>query len=145
MDRVTDSTLLFDETFLDISFDPERLWIHLNWKGYQTDASVKAGCEHLLELMVEHHLYKVLNDNTNALGIWIGTAPWLAFNYFPRIRRAGLTGCAHVYGPSRLSQISADAALKLLPTHTVNIQAFHEMDDARKWLSRLPESSRQPA
>jgi hypothetical protein len=41
---------------------------------------------------------------------------------------------AHVYGPSRMSRISAEAALFLLSSATHDIKAFDEFDAAKAWL-----------
>jgi hypothetical protein len=125
---------LFQEDFLEIEHDDEIGCLWADWKGYQTDTSVKTGVNCLIHLMTEHQVYKILNDNTNTLGIWIGVASWLAFNALPRARAAGIKSLAHVYGPSRFSRISFDAALLLLNTSVVDIQAFDDVESARLWL-----------
>jgi hypothetical protein len=131
-------TLLFQESFLEIYLDDERSWLYLDWKGYQSNASVKAGCQRALEALIHYKLHKVLNDNTNALGIWIGAAPWLIFNLLPRARKAGLKWCAHIYGPSRLSRISADTALGLQDPDTADMKGFDEREAAIAWLAAQP-------
>jgi hypothetical protein len=128
------SPLLFHESFLDIILDEETPCLHLDWKGYQTDASIKTGCEQLLVFMKAHQTYKILNDNTHALGIWISVTKWLVFDFRPRAMEAGLQCCAHVYGPSRLAQISAEAARMLLEPFTEEIKGFTNIADAKAWL-----------
>jgi hypothetical protein len=131
-------TQLSSEPYLDIYFDQQHGWLYLDWKGYQSNASVKQGCERALELFVERKLSKVLNDNTHTLGIWIGAAPWLIFSLLPRARKAGLKWCAHVYGPSRLSRISADAALGLQNPNTADMKGFDSRFEAEAWLLARP-------
>jgi hypothetical protein len=126
--------LLFQESFLDILLDDEMPLLHMNWKGYQSDVSIMTGSERLLELMQQKHVYKVLNDNTNSLGIWLGMVNWLVFNFRPRVMAAGLQCCAHVYGPSRLSRISAEAAEALLGPYTRQIKGFSTVEEAKAWL-----------
>lgn len=128
---------LFQASYLDIFLDSEVPCLHLDWKGQQTDASIRAGCERLLELMAEHQVYKILNDNTNAVGVWTSVVQWLVFDMRPRAFKAGMTCCAHVFGPSRLSQLSAEAALLLINPFTDEIKPFNDVDDAKLWLKTV--------
>lgn len=129
---------LFQDDFVEIACDDEAGYIHLNWKGYQTDKSVKDGINFLIDSMTRYQVFKVLNDNGNTLGIWIGVASWLIFDALPRARKAGMTSFAHVYGTSRLSRISADAALLLLTPSTADIKAFDDIQAAKNWLRDRP-------
>lgn len=127
-------TQLERSEFLEISLDAENGYLYVDWKGYQTDKSIKEGCERIVELMTRFGVFKVLNDNTNTLGIWLGVSHWLIFDILPRARKAGMTAFAHVYGPSRMSRVSAEAALILLAPATRDIKTFERIDEARAWL-----------
>jgi hypothetical protein len=133
-------TVLYSDRFLDILHDEENALLHLDWKGYQTDGSIKEGCERASELMVQYKAFKILNDNTNVLGIWTGVSRWLIFDALPRARKAGMTSFAHVYGSSRLSRISAEAALFLLNQIAADIKTFDDIDAARAWLNSRSNS-----
>jgi hypothetical protein len=122
------------EDFIDISYDPEESWLHVNWKGYQSVDSVQQGCERMLELLAEYHADRVLNDNTNVLGIWRGAAEWLAVDWFPRMQQAGLKCFAWVYSPSRFSQVSTDMTLSLMDPEAMNVHVFYDRADAASWL-----------
>jgi hypothetical protein len=127
-------TKLFQEDFLEIEHDDENRWIYADWKGYQTEKSIKQGIDLIIELMPRCQTFHILNDNTNTLGIWIGVAAWLISDALPRARIAGLKSFAHVYGGSRFSRISAEAALFLLGSNTSYINAFDDIEEAKKWL-----------
>jgi hypothetical protein len=129
---------LFQENFLDIEYDGEHRCLYANWKGYQSDMSVKTGINRLIDLMIEHKVFRILNDNTNTLGIWMGVASWLIFDALPRARRAGLQSFAHVYGPSRFSRVSAEAALLLLNSTPTDIKTFEDIRSAKEWLKSRP-------
>jgi hypothetical protein len=129
---------LFRDDFFEIDYHEAGRYFHVNWKGYQTDKSVKDGINCLINLMIEHRVSKVLNDNTNVLGIWMGVAGWLVFDALPRARKAGMTAFAHVYGPSRFSRVSADAAIALLNSSTTDIKAFEDIQAAKDWLASRP-------
>lgn len=122
------------ERFLEIQYDEENGWLYLNWKGYQTDDTVKQGINKLIDLLVEYKVGKVLNDNSNTLGIWLGVAGWLVFDALPRARDAGMTSFAHVFGVSRFSKVSAEAALRLLNSTTQDIKTFNDVEAAKEWL-----------
>jgi hypothetical protein len=124
---------LFTDSYINIEFEKEQAYLYVDWKGYQTERSVMAGCEKMLELLQQHQLSRVLNDNTNVLGIWTPASKWVGENWFPRMKAAGLRQFAWVYSPSRLSQISTDESLKATPTPEI-IQTFNNKEEAMRWL-----------
>jgi hypothetical protein len=129
---------LVQDDFFEIDYDDEYCCLHVDWKGYQTDKSVKDGVNCFINLMSEHQVFKVLNDNTNILGIWMGVAGWLVFDALPRAKKAGMTSFAHVYGTSRFSRVSADAAIALLHSARTDIKAFENLQAAKDWLRSRP-------
>lgn len=127
-------TELFRESFIDISFDPEASLLHVNWNGYQSVDSIRQGSEKMLELMQKHDAYIVLNDNTHVLGIWRDAADWLAHDWFPRMKQAGLKRYAWIYSPSRFSQVSTDATLSLMNSDDFGVKTFYDKAEALAWL-----------
>ena len=122
------------EDFIAIEYDPENSWIYCDWKGYQTQHSVKTGCEKILEAVVLFQCNKILNDNTNVVGIWTPAANWVGSNWLPRIQAAGVVYFAWVYSSSALSRVSTDEALKNAPTSDF-IRTFFDITAAKSWLS----------
>ncbi len=59
----------FKEDYILIEYDSINKWISVDWKGYQTEISVKTGANKILEAVIEYQCAKVLNDNTNVVGI----------------------------------------------------------------------------
>jgi hypothetical protein len=130
---------VFQEEFLEIAFDSQNRWLYADWKGYQTEQSIKAGIDALIRQLPEYGVHKILNDNTHTLGIWLSVANWLVFDALPRARAAGLKHFAHVHGPSRFSRISAEAALLLLRPAAQDIKAFDGLEPAMEWLNSHAE------
>lgn len=127
--------LVFADKHLQIYYNPQEAWLYVKWVGLQTTTSVMAGCEKTLEYLKAHKCAKVLNDNALADGIWSGAARWVANNWFPRMRAAGLERFAWIYSPSALSQLSTDKTLSLLEQdYQVNIKTFYGLPTARQWL-----------
>jgi hypothetical protein len=111
---------VYQEACLDVALDEENGWLYADWKGQHHDGSIKEGINLMINLMVKHQVFKVLNDNTRMSGIWTGVAMWLVRDALPRARKAGLHSFAHVFRMSSFSRISAEAALLLLKPLTSN-------------------------
>ena len=128
-----EQSFIVQESYIDISREAANDWIYVNWKGFQTVKSVKAGCESILQAMSQEKLHKVLNDNTHVQGIWSGAAEWVGAEWFPRMQLAGLQKFAWVYSPSVFSQLSTDKALN----HTKEgfVRTFYAVEDAAAWLT----------
>lgn len=131
---------LYHRDFVEISFDASNRWIHADWKGYQSDDSVKEGCELILEALTRFDASRVFNDNRRVVGIWTGVAEWIARDWFPRMRAAGMKKLALVYSPSRLSQISADAAMLQFDPEGRVVAGFFAETAATSWLTS-PDSA----
>jgi PAS domain S-box-containing protein len=136
-------TELHRESFIAISLDASASVLHTDWKGYQSVESIKQGCEIILELMVRHDAYRILNDNTHIFGIWWFAAEWGAADWFPRMKDAGLRAFAWVYSPTKLSQVSTDDTLSLMDPDAFNVKAFYDKEEAAAWLSAPSSDNRQ--
>jgi hypothetical protein len=128
--------LLYSSDNLDLYLHETGGWLYADWKGYQSVDMVKAGCEEMLRQLGTRKLNRVLNDNTHVSGIWVGAASWVATDWFPRMREAGLRHFAWVRSPSRLSYISARTALEQAPSDTAEM--FDDLGSAEDWLRRQP-------
>jgi hypothetical protein len=124
--------LLHASDHLDIFHEEVEGWLYANWKGYQSVDMVKAGCEEMLRLLTQLRLTKVLNDNTHVTGIWVGAAAWVAGDWFPRMRQAGMRHFAWVQSPTRLSYISATTTVQQAEPGTAVL--FDTLAAATAWL-----------
>lgn len=124
--------LVFAENNIQFYYNQQEEWLYVKWVGFQTTASVMAGCEKLLTFLKDYKCTKVLNDNLLVDGIWSGAARWGAESWFPRMREAGLEWFAWVYSPSKLSQLSVNKTLSLMEPNY--IETFYELEEARNWL-----------
>jgi hypothetical protein len=125
---------LYSDLSIEIFLDSDARILHACWKGYQSMNTGTHGCAHVLEMMVRHKAFRILNDNTDVRGLWMGTAEWAAKEWFPRMKELGMQRFAWVYSPAKFSQISADTAMALLDPDELGVQVFHEKADALNWL-----------
>ncbi len=133
--------LFFSDDYITIEYHKVNHWLYVDWKGYQTERSVKEGCENILSGIIQYGCNKVLNDNTNVVGIWTPAAQWVGSNWLPRMVNAGLQYFAWVYSPAMLSKISTDEALKHTPTLSV-VKTFQDIKSATQWLQCVDKLER---
>jgi hypothetical protein len=132
---------IFEETFIRISYDPEEDWIYADWRGFQRPASMREGCEQILLALKKYRTNRVLNDNTHVEGIWSAASEWIARDWFPRMRQAGLQYFAWVYSTSILSQLSTDKTLHL--TLEGFVRTFYDVESARHYLRSLKKNDQK--
>lgn len=126
-------TILFQDTYLTLTFNEEICCIYADWVGYQTKQSIQEGCERILEEMVQKRCGKVMNDNTRVEGIWSSAAEWVGVDWFPRLRQVGMKYFAWIYSPSAFSRLSADKSLRFT-YDTTGIVVFDSFAEADNWL-----------
>jgi hypothetical protein len=125
---------LYSDTSIDILLDSNTQILHAYWKGYQSLNTGTQGCAHVLELMIRHKAFHILNDNSNVRGLWMGAAEWAAKEWFPRMKESGMQRFAWVYSPAKFSQISADTAIALINPEEIGVKVFHDKEAALEWL-----------
>ncbi|MBC7391308.1 MAG: hypothetical protein H7329_19060 [Opitutaceae bacterium] len=126
----------FKEDYIIIEYDSVNNWISVDWKGYQTEISVKTGANKILEALIQYKCQKVLNDNTNVVGIWSPAAKWGGTVWVPQMINAGCKYFAWIYSPSALSQFSTKETLKNAPTNDA-FKTFFNINEAKQWLQSV--------
>jgi PAS domain S-box-containing protein len=140
-DSVAEEIFMDDDNYyhdahITISVSKEKNWLEVDWTGFQTVESVKAGGMQILKMLNANNLDKVMNDNTNVLGTWSEAADWAGQEWFPMMEQAGLKYFAWVYSPSAFSRLSAEKAVDVKVGDAV-IQFFTDAESARDWLERV--------
>ncbi|SEU34615.1 hypothetical protein [Stigmatella erecta] len=128
--------LLYASEHLDLHHADSERWLYADWKGYLSVDMVKGGCEEMLRYLTRLKLAKVLNDNSHMTGAWIGAADWLAKEWFPRMRQAGLRHFAWVPSPYPLSRLAALTALRQAVLGPAEL--FGTVEAAAAWLRVQP-------
>ncbi|MGZ5245199.1 MAG: hypothetical protein ACXWDO_04260 [Bacteroidia bacterium] len=126
------NTLLLSAKTLVVSYDEENNIIYMDWLGEQNKASVKNGCEQLVQFLEKLSCHKVLNDNTHVRGSWSEASDWVATECLPNLEAAGMQYLAWVSSPSVYSKLSMEKALML--NKSIIAVTFQDVDSARKWL-----------
>lgn len=75
---------------ITVEYDQQFNWIYADWKGSQTEESVKEGCEKMLYALEDLHCSKILNDNTNLTGALTSPSGSVGHDWLRRIKEAGI-------------------------------------------------------
>jgi len=120
---------IISEDFITIEYQEHHAWIFVDWKGRQTEQSIKKGCEKLLETSEIFHCSKILSDNTHTSGVWTTASAWVGNNWFPRIKKSGVKFFAWVYSSEPINWLS-----ELIQNKEVGeiVQTFEDLESARK-------------
>jgi hypothetical protein len=125
-------TLLYQQSNVEIHWEEENQWLYVRWMGYQSAADIHRDCDQMLRMMVAKNCDSVLNDNTEAEGIWAGASDWLANDWFPRMRSNGLRHFAWVYAPGRVSEVPIAESLAAAGPGVAKV--FSDLAEASQWL-----------
>ena len=121
---------LVKEKFIEISYEPTGNYLYSNWLGFQSEESVKKGCEIMLEQLTLKGVNKVLNDNTKVTGPWQSASEWVGTVWFPKMEKAGLKHFSWVFSPNIFAELSAK---KAMPESNI-VKSFNSFPDAKQWI-----------
>lgn len=121
-----------DET-IELEYNHLHHWLYANWKGNHNLASVRRGCEFILDLMAAKNCGKLLNDNRFALGSWDDATEWIVMDWVPRMEAQGLHATAWILSPSTMNRISSQKVLDQVQLRS-QLQIFNNLYAARNWL-----------
>lgn len=122
--------VLYESSFLQITYDSEAGTLVCVWTGYQTDDGIKEAGAIIISIVKEKNVKKILNDNQLVQGSWKEVASWVNEEWFPAIMEAGVTQFAWIYSKDIFARYSAKKAAGT----TEIIRVFGSVDDARRWL-----------
>ena len=130
--KLDHSKYILYEDFVTIEYIDQFHWLYADWRGYQTEHSIRTGCEKMLQALISYQCSKVLNDSRNVVGIWTPASAWVG-NWLPRMKEAGLEYFAWVYSPGAMSRVTTDESIKNIDVSIV-VKTFEEIEAAKKWL-----------
>ena len=132
-----------------VYYDTLNDWLFTDWHGDLTLAQVQEGCLAIAECFLRHPTTRVLNSNCEVSSMSADVPAWLARQYLPSLRLAGVEQMAWVYGPAPLLQRYVEEALH--PVEGSAVALFNNLADAYDWLQRsqfhhlAPQESRGSA
>jgi hypothetical protein len=118
--------------YLTIETDVENRWILVDWIGYLTADSIKAGARAYTAALAASGFSCVLNDTRSVRGPWDHSMDWVVNEWAPNAAAAGLRHFAMITTPETLAQESASAFYAQL--RAFEAQVFDNREKAQQWL-----------
>ena len=121
--------------YLTIDSDAANRWVFVDWMGYLTADSIKAGAAAYTEALAKSKFSCVLNDTRSVRGPWDHSMDWVINTWAPNAAAAGLKYFAMVSTPESLADGSAaNFYAQLTAFHA---EVFDNLSTAREWLHRM--------
>lgn len=124
--------LLQETPNVSIYYDCANQWLFLDWRGDLTLALVQDSCLAVAQYFLDAPYTRILNSNTGVTSMVHNVPTWLAREFLPYLRLAGIKHVAWVYSPNLRVKCYTDAALYTLDTPVVNV--FDDVESAFAWL-----------
>ncbi|MCB2409539.1 STAS/SEC14 domain-containing protein [Hymenobacter lucidus] len=118
--------------YLTIDTDMTNRWVLVEWAGYLTAESIKAGAQAYIDAVAASGLRCVLNDTRKVIGPWDHSMDWILNEWAPNATAAGIRHFAMVSVPDSMADASAASFYAQLKGFEVRI--FGNDDDAKAWL-----------
>ena len=121
--------------YLTIDTDTANRWILVDWIGYLTADSIRAGAQAYTDALAKSGFSCVLNDTRSVRGPWDHSMDWVINTWAPNAAAAGLKYFAMVSTPESLADGSAaNFYAQLTAFHA---EVFDNLSTAREWLHRM--------
>ncbi|UOQ53785.1 STAS/SEC14 domain-containing protein [Hymenobacter cellulosivorans] len=118
--------------YLTVETDTENKWILVNWMGYLTSDSIKAGAAAYTAALAKSGFSCVLNDTREVRGPWDHSIDWVVNEWAPNAAAAGLRYFAMITTPETLAQESASSFYEQLTAF--HAEVFDNREAAQQWL-----------
>jgi hypothetical protein len=123
--------------YLTATRDRVNNWIHAEWSGVQTLATIQTGGLAYIDMLRAEPCAKLLNDHRELVGRFVDANEWVAQVWTPRIMQAGLRYFAQVLAPGVFGQLSMQDLHQRI-SDQFEIKMFEHLADAEDWLRSLP-------
>jgi LytTr DNA-binding domain len=121
----------FQTPYLVVEYD-ERGFVYANWKGYVSVEQVKEGVEKILNLHIQYHCHRLINDNRELFGSWTQCIRWFETDFMPRAIATGLEKIAFIYSRDPSARYSVDRFLEVNDQYSA--QTFEDHRTAIDWI-----------
>jgi hypothetical protein len=124
---------LADNPICAVSFDDAVPCVRLQWRGYATSAQLRFIHECLIGLIKQHHVSKILGDDTALVSVTSEDQDWIIWEWIPRAIAAGLRVIASKRPHGYYGRVSVDRILAVI-SPKLRVRSFDDLTDARQWL-----------
>jgi hypothetical protein len=118
--------------YITIEDDAANRWVSVDWAGYLTPDSIKAGAAAYIAAVAESGFHCVLNDTRKVLGPWDHSLDWVLNEWAPNATKAGIRYFAMISTPDSMADASAAKFYAQLKGFEVRI--FGTDEAGKAWL-----------
>lgn len=118
--------------YITVEDDTVNRWIAVDWVGYLTAESIKAGAHAYTTALAKSGFQCVLNDTRKVIGPWDHSLEWVLNEWAPNAAAAGLRYFAMITTPDSLADESAQSFYAQLKAFEVRM--FSDEQPAMEWL-----------
>ncbi len=129
---------LKDNPVCTVDVDREVPCVSVVWKRYATSTQLRYVHEQLLAVLSGCGGMAVLGDDTSLPTIHAEDQRWIAEDWLPRARAAGLRLIANKKPQAHWGRLAIHAVQKLAPPG-IEFRSFDEIEAARNWLRSVIE------
>ncbi len=126
--------------YITVEDDQVNRWIAVDWMGYLTADSIKAGAHAYTTALAESGFSCVLNDTRKVLGPWDHSMDWVINVWAPNAAAAGLRYFAMITTPDSLAEGSASTFYAQLEAFEAKV--FSDEQTAMAWLRQCSQAAR---
>ncbi len=130
------TAISYEDPTIRIDYRENKHRLDVDWTGFQNLDTVQAGCIKMWEMLKQHQVHKIVNDNTHVLGSWSEAVEWTGNVWFPMMEKAGLKYFALIYSPSVFSQLSAEKSIDV-GIGGMTARYFTEVALAEAWIDSI--------
>ena len=124
--------------YLTIDTDTANRWVLVDWIGYLTADSIRAGAQAYTDALAKSGFSCVLNDTRSVRGPWDHSMDWVINVWAPNAAAAGLKHFAMVSTPESLADGSAANFYAQLTAFQAEV--FDNLSSARAWLNQYTKA-----
>ncbi len=125
----------YEEPYVSIRWISAARRVEVEWKAWANAAEFRAALEAALGAVREHHASKLLVDFLHAKVFAEEVQKWLAEDWIPRARAAGLSWTALVLPKSELIKFNIESALAKAQSVHDKVRFFATIEQAVSWLN----------
>ncbi len=132
----------FKEDYLLIEYEEEEASAIMCWEESPSSEQYREGNEKVLEVLEKDESSTLLID-LKALNIIMSLPDqvWTAKDWLPRVLEKNVKKLALVIPSSFVTQIAIKSIYGALPQEEVELGFFDELDEAKSWITEIPEST----
>jgi len=125
----------FKAPYLLLQYNEQEKYIVANWQHFPLSEEFRVGMDHLIRLMEEKKIGKVLTDTRKMGAISPDDQDWSINEWLPRAFKAGYRRIAIVISEDIFNQMSVEDIMSRVKGVDFVTQYFPSLEEGRKWLA----------